>query len=94
MVDSSTAYIYDPRTQSYLQPDYSNQLLQRMFAVNKKRFDNLKLTEEIVLEKIRPLPIGTSLKDAIKVADMDHQHAPTILSAVLKELGKQDRSVT
>lgn len=93
MVDSSTAYVYDPRTQTYLQPNYSNQILQRAMKVNKKRFDSLKLTEEIVLERIRPIPAGTPLKDIMKVADTDHQHAPTILAALLKELGKQDKFV-
>ena len=93
MIDSSTAYTYDPRTQTYLQPDYSNQILQRALKVNKRKFDGLKTTEEIVLEKIRPIPAGTAFKDAVKVADVDNQHAPTNLSALLKELGSQDKYV-
>ncbi|KAI5124226.1 hypothetical protein M0805_005076 [Coniferiporia weirii] len=91
LVDSSTSYFYDPRTRTYLQPVASNQILQRFSTVNKKIFDKLKISEEIVFEKRKPIPADTPLRDLIKIAASEQHLAPMILSIVLEEVGKQEK---
>jgi small subunit ribosomal protein S29 len=96
LVNSTTPYAYDLRTQLYLQPGFSFQLLQRMLTVNKKAFTEITLPEDLVLEK-QTLKAGTTLKEVVDVAVVDRQRstaqAPLILDAVMKALEVQSRYV-
>ena len=67
LVNSTTSCVYDIRTQTYLQPSFLFQMLQRMLTVNKKAFESLQLPNDIVLEKWT-IPAGTNLVQAIGVA--------------------------
>ncbi|THH10743.1 hypothetical protein EW145_g1103 [Phellinidium pouzarii] len=89
LVDSSTSYFYDPRTQLYLQPVASSQILQRLLIVNRRIIEQLKVTQTVTFEKHDSVITGAPLKDLIEIAVSEQHLAPTILSAVLTELGKQ-----
>ncbi|OCB85489.1 hypothetical protein A7U60_g7499 [Sanghuangporus baumii] len=91
LVDSSTAYFYDPRTQMYLQPTASNQILQRFLSVNRKLIDQLQLTRDVAFEKRESVAAGQPLKSLFPIAGMEQHMAPMILSIVLEELGKQEK---
>ncbi|KAL5513011.1 hypothetical protein ACEPAH_3409 [Sanghuangporus vaninii] len=91
LVDSSTAYFYDPRTQMYLQPTASNQILQRFLSVNRKLIEQLQLTRDVAFEKRESVAAGQPLKSLFPIAGMEQHMAPMILSIVLEELGKQEK---
>ncbi|KAH8105549.1 mitochondrial ribosomal death-associated protein 3-domain-containing protein [Phellopilus nigrolimitatus] len=91
LVDSSTSYFYDPRTQTYLQPTASNQILQRFLTVNKKILEKLKVSGRVTFEKRKAVDTGKSLADLINIAMSEQHLAPVIMSKVLEEIGKQER---
>ena len=96
LVNLTTPYAYDLRTQLYLQPEFSFQILRRMLTVNKKAFTEITLPEDLVLEK-QTLKAGTTLKEVVDVAIVDRQRstaqAPLILDAVMKALKVQSQYV-
>jgi small subunit ribosomal protein S29 len=89
MVDSSSTYVYDPRTRLYAQPTYAMQTLRRFLSVNKTILSQLKTTHEISFERRAAIAAGTGLVDVIDLAIRDSSLAPTIAEAVLQELGQQ-----
>lgn len=90
-VNSTTAYVYDARTRTYLQPTYAYQTLQRFLTVNSNRLRTLVTQEEISIDKKPSVPKGTPLPELIAMGMKDRPIAPAILSALLKELGKRTR---
>lgn len=94
LVNSTTAYTYDLRTQTYLQPAFAYQTLQRMHTVNAQLLGQLQMQHDLVLEK-QTVPAGTSISDLIQVAirEKSKVHSPIILDAVMKELETQTLSV-
>lgn len=90
MVNSTSLYTYDLRTQTYLQPAYAYQTLQRFLTVNEAALNSLTTQREILLDK-RPtsVPAGTPIPELINIGKRDSSLAPTVLSAVLEELGQQ-----
>ena len=90
LIDSSTTYVYDHRTQTYLQPSFSNQLLQRILNVNKKILEKLTVSRDVPFEKRAAVPAGTPLIQLISIASTETHLAPSILSTVLEELGRQE----
>ncbi|KAI0060655.1 hypothetical protein BV25DRAFT_1954404 [Artomyces pyxidatus] len=89
LVNSTTPYVYDLRTQTYQQPIFAYQTLQRLLTVNSSALDRLVTETEVEIEKRAPLPSGTPLKTLIDVGLKDQSVAPTVLSALIEELGKQ-----
>ena len=90
LVNSTTAYAYDLRTQTYLQPAFAYQTLQRMHTVNAHLLGQLQMQHDLVLEK-QTVPAGTSISDLIQVAikEKSKVHSPIILDTVMKELETQ-----
>jgi len=94
LVNSTTSYAYDHRSQTYLQPSFSFQTLQRMLTVNKKAFENISLLEDLVLEK-QVIPAGTNLAKTINVAIQERSKSgsvtssPAILEGVMRALDSQ-----
>ena len=90
LVNSTTAYAYDLRTQTYLQPAFAYQTLQRMHTVNAHLLGQLQMQNDLVLEK-QTVPAGTSISDLIQVAikEKSKVHSPIILDTVMKELETQ-----
>jgi len=94
LVNSTTSYAYDHRTQTYLQPSFSFQTLQRMLTVNKKAFENISLLEDLVLEK-QVIPSGTNLAKTISFAIQERSKSgsvtssPAILEGVMRALDSQ-----
>ncbi|KAA1468983.1 hypothetical protein DENSPDRAFT_857644 [Dentipellis sp. KUC8613] len=89
LVNSTTPYVYDLRTQTYLQPAFAFQTLQRFLKVNEAALRSLKTTTDVEVERRAPVPAGTSLADLVQIGVKDQTVAPTVLSAVLEQLGKQ-----
>jgi small subunit ribosomal protein S29 len=92
LVNSSTPYVYDPRTRTYVQPEFSYQLLQRFQKVNAEAIVNLKIGKEFAVGK-RILPVGTLLTDVISLALKDHSFAPAALKTVFEEIARQNEYV-
>ncbi|PPQ75486.1 hypothetical protein CVT26_015908 [Gymnopilus dilepis] len=94
LVDSTTSYIYDLRSQTYLQPAYSFQILQRMLTVNREPLASLQLADDLVLEK-QTISKGTTLERVIEYTISDKARAlpqaAAILDAVMRSLDAQKR---
>lgn len=90
LVNSSTAYSYDLRTQTYLQPVFAQQTLERFRSVNEHALNSLVAEDKIELGG-SSLPQGTPLLKLIDVGLKDRASAPAVLSALLEALGKQTR---
>ncbi|KAF9650118.1 hypothetical protein BDM02DRAFT_3155015 [Thelephora ganbajun] len=88
-VNSSTSYIYDPRTRTYLQPAYASQTLQNFVTVNSQLIQKLKVSDDVPIEGRATIPKGAPLADLIAVGAKDQNSAPVVLSALLEILGKQ-----
>jgi len=94
LVNCTTNHIYDLRTQTYLQPKYAFQLLQRMWTVNKAAFENIYLQKEIRLEK-QVIPAKTNLVKAIGIVLDERQKSgsytssPAVLEGVMQALEAQ-----
>lgn len=92
LVNSTTPYDYDLRTQTYLQPAFAFQTLQRLQTVNSTTLSALTTHKKFVFEK-REVPQGTSLFDLVGVALKDPASAPVILDALMAELSVQTKYV-
>lgn len=94
LVNSTTSYAYNIRLQTYLQPNFSFQTLQRMLTVNKKAFENILLPKDLVLEK-QVVPAGTTLAKTIDIAIEERSKSgsvhssPAILEGVMRALDAQ-----
>ncbi|KAH9967455.1 mitochondrial ribosomal death-associated protein 3-domain-containing protein, partial [Russula dissimulans] len=91
IVNSSTPYSYDLRTQTYLQPVFAQQTLQRFRTVNEHALSSLVTEDKIDLEDGLSLPQGTPLLKLIDVGLKDQTFAPAALAALLESLGKQTK---
>ncbi|THH17829.1 hypothetical protein EW146_g3049 [Bondarzewia mesenterica] len=89
LVNSTSTYTYDLRTQTYLQPVFAYQTLQRFLTVNSTALQSLTTDREIGIENRAPVPAGTSLKDLIEIGLKDQMMAPTVLAELLEVLGRQ-----
>lgn len=91
-VDSTTPYTYDIRTQTYLQPVFAFQILQRMLTVNAEALSSVQLQENLLLERQEVLA-GTSLLQLINIAISERSRtvsqSPLILEIVMRTLEKQ-----
>lgn len=89
LVDSSTPYIYDPRTRTYLQPNASYQLLQRLLTVNHKALSSLYTTKDLVIDRKANFEAGASLEKLVNMGVKDISIAPIVLERLLDELSEQ-----
>jgi small subunit ribosomal protein S29 len=88
-VDSSTVHSYDPRTQTYLQPAFAFQTLQRFITVNSTAISSLTTQNEFKTSNGTTIPSGAPLKDLIDLGLKEQALSPIVLSAVLEEIGQQ-----
>lgn len=91
LVNSSTPYSYDLRTQTYLQPVFAQQTLERFRSVNEHTLNSLLTEDKIDLDDGLSLPQGTPLLKLIDIGFKDQTFAPTVLAALLEALGKQTK---
>jgi small subunit ribosomal protein S29 len=92
-VNSSTPYSYDLRTQTYLQPVFAQQTLQRFRTANQHALSLLSAEDNIDLPDRLSLPQGTPLLKLIDIGLEDQTSAPVVLTALLEALGKQTQYV-
>ncbi|THG98281.1 hypothetical protein EW026_g3884 [Hermanssonia centrifuga] len=88
LVNSSSHYIYDPQTRTYLQPDFSYELLRRFQQINKAALEKLKTTKAFVSDTA-PVRVGVPLTRLIDVGIENKSLAPVALSALFEELSQQ-----
>ncbi|KAI0339407.1 hypothetical protein BDW22DRAFT_1409048 [Trametopsis cervina] len=89
LIDSSSSYYYDLRTRTYLQSEFSAQVLARFRDVNSTIFEELKTTEDILLSARRTVTMGSTLSDLVRAGLRQNLDAPSVLSALMKELERQ-----
>ncbi|EIM86567.1 uncharacterized protein STEHIDRAFT_147130 [Stereum hirsutum FP-91666 SS1] len=89
LVNSSSNYVYDLRTQSYYQPNFAFQTLQRFKIVNAKLLEGLKVHRDVEIERHETVKGGVPLAELIEVGVQDKTVAPTVLEAMLECLGAQ-----
>jgi len=92
-VNSSTSYVYDPRTRTYIQPEYASRTLQSFLTVNSELLQKLETLDDIPIEGRATVPKGTPLTNLIAVGAKSQNSAPAILSTLLETLGKQTEYV-
>jgi hypothetical protein len=92
-VNSSTSYVYDPRTRTYLQPVSASSTLQKFSAVNSLLLQKLTIPENFPIEGRDTIQKGAPLTDLIAVGVKDQSSAPAILSTLMEILGKQTEYV-
>jgi small subunit ribosomal protein S29 len=90
-VNSSTTYTYDMRTQTYAQPVFAFETLKRLLESNMRALKALKTEQSVAIERRADVPAGTPLVDLIQLGLRDQAIAPTVLEAVLAELGLQTK---
>lgn len=88
-MDSSTPYVYDLRTRTYVQPKYSFQLLTRILKVNEGLLKSLQTSKDFHTEGGSKLPAGSPIADLFSIGIRDPSVAPSVVSAVFAELGEQ-----
>ena len=82
--------MYDPRTQTYGQPAFAQQLLMRFVDVNAALIQDLKVAGAYPFEE-RSIDSSSSLMDLINLGlEVQHQ-APTVLNALMTELSQQTK---
>ncbi len=92
LVNSSTPYVYDPRTQTYGQPAFAQQLLKRFADVNEALIKDMKVQGSYPFEE-RMIDSTSTLTDLINVGLEYSQQAPTVLNTLLSELAQQTKYV-
>ncbi|EKM84200.1 hypothetical protein AGABI1DRAFT_52006 [Agaricus bisporus var. burnettii JB137-S8] len=88
-VNSTTTYTYDPRTQTFLQPEAAYQTLHRAREANKGILENIKASSALAADGVKPISAGTVLYDAMNVTREEVASAPVILDWVMSELEVQ-----
>jgi small subunit ribosomal protein S29 len=89
LVNSTTPYTYDLRTQTFHQPSASHQLLHRLRTVNASIFKRLKIEKPIVVEGFKTVNAGTNLYELCDVSREEVARAPVVLDEVMKCLEGQ-----
>lgn len=100
LVNSTTPHAYDLRTQTYLQPVYAYQTLQRLLSTNLRILSTLNTQRGLMLER-REIRVGTPLVDLINIGikegnvggGKEQGLACVVLEAVMTELGQQRKYV-
>ncbi len=92
LVNSSTPYVYDPRTQTYGQPAFAQQLLKRFVDVNETLVQGLSVQGAYPFEE-RTIDNTSSLLDLIKFGIEAQHQAPTVLGVLFTELAQQTKCV-
>ena len=93
MVDSSTPFAFDNRTQIYHQSLYAQQSLSRLLAVNRAALGSISLKKDFELDKRKPVPANTPLAEVAEIGAKESHHAPALLAAVMESLGEQTKFV-
>ncbi|KAJ3569969.1 hypothetical protein NP233_g4701 [Leucocoprinus birnbaumii] len=90
LVNSTTPYAYDLRTQTFLQPEAALQILHRARLANSKIFKQLKLGKTLNLgEGYKAAPAGMSLYEFCDVSKEEVAKAPAVLELLVEELKGQ-----
>lgn len=92
-MNSSTSYVYDPRTRTYLQPAYAAQTLQNFLSANLQLLQKLSTPEDVLIQGRATIQKGAPLTDLIAAGAKDQNAAPRILSTLMGFLGKQTEYV-
>ncbi|KAJ7576845.1 mitochondrial ribosomal death-associated protein 3-domain-containing protein [Mycena floridula] len=104
LVNSTTMHSYDLRTQTYIQPEFAQQLLKRIYEVNKKHFHDrgenkgLRLTRNYSAQGFAELSgatrkdvnKGSPLVEVVSIGIESTQFAASALQFVMIELGSQN----
>ena len=90
LVDGTTSYVYDSRTQSYMQHDFARETLRRLLLAQKLRLEDIRLDEATATTHAH-LPLSTGATLASLVAESLQETAPAMdyLLAVIDALSLQ-----
>ncbi|KAF6759514.1 mitochondrial carrier protein [Ephemerocybe angulata] len=90
LVNSTTTFAYDLRTQTYLQPHASYRTLDKLLKANSALFAKLPMKKALVTEKLN-VPAGTTLADLVQIALKDRSagNSAVVLDALTSELQAQ-----
>ncbi|KZV72466.1 hypothetical protein PENSPDRAFT_750913 [Peniophora sp. CONT] len=91
LVNSTTNFSYDMRTQTYVQPVFARSTLSRFLTVNEALLSNLKLESPIEVDQNTIVPAGASYADLVRVGTDNVALAPNALSGLLESLGNQTK---
>jgi small subunit ribosomal protein S29 len=94
LLNSSTRYQYDLRTQTYQQHASAQQILRRFASVNENALQSIHIQDPVRIDKhSRTFEIGTPLTQLIQAGVTGPSAASDVLDAVFEQLGKQTTCV-
>ena len=93
IINSSTYYAYDHKTNTYVQPVYSQRILQRFAYASGQQLNKITLQKQVQLDRRGVRPEGSPLLELIEIGAKDTALAPSVLSHVLEQLGLQTELV-
>ena len=88
-MDSSSSFVYDARTRTFLQHDFARQILQRLRSVEKSKLDSINVPSSLFIPdnaKVHPEMKLTALVD---LALRERSPAMGYLQAVMEVLSEQ-----
>ncbi|VDC06087.1 unnamed protein product [Peniophora sp. CBMAI 1063] len=91
LVNSTTNFSYDMRTQTYVQPVFARSTLSRFLTVNEALLSHLKLESPVEVDQNTTVPAGASYADLVRIGTDNVALAPNALSGLLESLGKQTK---
>jgi len=94
LVNPSTPYVYDIRTQTYAQPAFAAQTLQRFLQVNERLLTVMRVTKPITLDENTKFSGTVTYAEFIKESLAVPKLASAALSALLEDLGQQTAYVS
>lgn len=89
LIDSSTQYVYDAQTGTYLQPAFTHELLRRFRDVNSSLLKKLRTTKAFEHSNGQVLDAQRPLAELVEIGARRPQEASKVLTALLSELGAQ-----
>lgn len=89
-MNSTTAFQYDARSQTFVQPTLARDLLRQIAAFNTEALSLLTVPSEIVLDRIT-VAEGSPLRDLVDAGCNDPNTATTVLRTTFEILGAQTR---
>ncbi|KDQ13080.1 hypothetical protein BOTBODRAFT_133998 [Botryobasidium botryosum FD-172 SS1] len=90
-MNSSSAYVYDTDTKTFLQPNIASDVLRQLATVNASSLQSLVIDSDVSFDKAGTITAGSNIDQLAHLGIKDASIAPKVLRILLEELGKQTK---
>jgi len=90
-MNSSSAYVYDTDTKTFLQPNIASDVLRQLATVNASSLQSLVIDSDVSFDKAGTITAGSNIDQLAQLGIKDASIAPKVLRILLEELGKQTK---